>query len=386
MIRQDDVEQPAYVPDPAAIAADLADDGVHLDPSLAEAVTPAQLDDITSLVADAGHRVFVLAVPLDYGSDISSNQLAALVRRELPEDGVYFVSAGSDRWRIDTTTYGVSTDNENALATSVAMDRYPTDLGEQLVETLEIYTGGNVRQVYEEQFPERQDSSTTQSDPGEPAQILGMDAPVAAGLGAALVAVVVLGWLLARRRSPRADVTLKRRALQRISSAQTREWRRRAETESAALGERIRQLEIGHGADSAAWAAALDHYQAATAVLDRSADAADSIGAIVLTRRGDDALDHAVAGKAWTPTVVCFFNPLHGPATTTSPWATSAGTRKVPCCADCRRDLRKRREPEILDLPTETTVVHYMDSAAEPWASTGFGALAPDLLDRLQER
>ncbi|TDE10631.1 hypothetical protein [Jiangella asiatica] len=386
MIRQGDVDEPVYEPDPAAIAADLADDGVHLDPSLADAVTAEQLDAITSFVAAVDHQVFVLAVPLDYGSDISSNQLVSLVHRELPEDGVYFVSAGSDRWRIDTTTYRVSTDNENALATYVAMDRYPSDLGEQLRETLEIYTSGNARQEYDEHSQERQDSGTTQSDPGEPAQVLGMDAPVAVGLGAALVAVVVLGWLLTRRRHPRADVTLKRRALQRISSAQTREWRRRAETESAALGERIRELEIGHGADSEAWAAALDHYQAATAVLDRSADAADSIGAIVLTRRGDDALDHAVAGRAWTPTVACFFNPLHGPATTTSPWSTSAGSRDVPCCADCRRDVRKRREPEILDLPTETTVMHYMDSGAEPWASTGFGALAPDLLDRLRQR
>ncbi|WP_298326921.1 hypothetical protein [Haloactinopolyspora sp.] len=382
MTRQSDVEEPAYEPDPAAIAADLADDGVHVDPALTDAIAAGQLDDITSLVADAEHQVFVLAVPLGYDSDVSANQLVTLVHRELPEDGVYFVTAGTPQtsWRTESTTYGVSTDNENSLAALVARDRYPSDLGEQLVETLEIYTSGDARQVHEEHFPEQ-----PQNEPDEPGQFLGMDTPVAVGLGAVLVAVVVGGWWLGRRR-PRADVALKRRALQRISSAQMREWRRRAETESAALGQRIRELEIGQGADSHAWAAALDHYQAATAVLDGSTDAADSIGALVLTQRGDDALDHAVAGKPWTPKAACFFNPLHGTATTTAPWSTPAGARDVPCCAACRRDIRKHREPDILDLPTETTVVHYMDADAEPWASTGYGSLTPDLLTQLQQR
>src|SRR5690606_27763303 len=156
MTRQSDVEEPAYEPDPAAIAADLADDGVHVDPALTDAIAAGQLDDITSLVADAEHQVFVLAVPLGYDSDVSANQLVTLVHRELPEDGVYFVTAGTPQtsWRTESTTYGVSTDNENSLAALVARDRYPSDLGKQLVETLEIFTGGDARQVYEEYFPE----------------------------------------------------------------------------------------------------------------------------------------------------------------------------------------------------------------------------------------
>ncbi|WP_166351950.1 hypothetical protein [Phytoactinopolyspora limicola] len=375
-----------FEPDPAVIAADLADDGVHVDPALDGVITDDQLAQITALVADADSPIFVVAVPLAHGADLSPNQLVTLVNRELQEDGTFFVSRGSVEynWSLESTSYGVRSDNSDLFARSVAADRYPSDLGLQVRDTLEIYTSGEAEAVYFEHFPDRAESGTAQSSgDGEPTQVLGMDVPVAIGVAAVLVAVLVG---LHRRRRRRLGVRLKRRALQRISSAQTLEWRRRAEAECAALGERIRELEIDQRSDSTAWGAALDHYQAATAILDRSEEAADSIGAMVLSRRGDDALEHAVAGRQWTPTVACFFNPLHGPATTTAPWETSAGSREVPCCRACRRHIGRRREPEILDLPTEDTVVHYMDSGAEPWASTGFGALTPDLLNHLHHR
>lgn len=378
-------DEVAYQPDPAAIAADLADDGVHIDPAVAESVRADDLEGIVEMVGGADPPVFVLAVPLDYRSDLSANQLVSLVYGDFSEDGVYFVAhhSGVGEWRVEATSYDVVTNNEHALATYVAGDKYPVDLGAQLRKTVELYTTGTAEQEYAKQFPERQETVTSTGDGSS--QVLGMDPPVAVGVGAAL-AVVVAVVVLLRRRRPRGEVVLKRRALQRVSSAQTREWRRRAETETAALGERIRELEIEHGDDDATWAATLDHYQAATAILDRSDDAADAIGALVLARRGDDALSHAADGRSWTPAVACFFNPLHGPATTKARWRTPAGARDVPCCEACRRDVGKRREPDILDLPTGDTVVHYMDSGAEPWASTGFGALTPDLLDRLRER
>ncbi|NDL56517.1 hypothetical protein [Phytoactinopolyspora mesophila] len=379
-------ETESYQPDPEEIAADLADDGVHVDSSLADVFTDEQLGEITALVAGADPRVFVVAVPLEHGADVSANQLVTLVNRQLQEDGTFFVSRGSldYGWSVTTTSYGGRPGPDDFLATSVAQDRYPSDLGLQMREAVEIFTGGDAETIYDEHFPERAETGSVQSTDGEPAQILGMDPAVAIGVATGIAAMVVLA-VLSRRRARRKGVRLKRRALQRISSAQTQEWRRRAEAECTALGERIRELEIEESSDNDAWGAALNHYQAATAVLDRSDDAADSIGAMVLARRGDEALDHAVAGNPWKPTVVCFFNPLHGPADARAPWTTTAGTREVPCCRSCRRHIGRRREPEILDLPTEDTVVHYMDSGAEPWASTGFGALTPDLLDQLRQ-
>jgi hypothetical protein len=111
------------------------------------------------------------------------------------------------------------------------------------------------------------------------------------------------------------------------------------------------------------------------------------VGALVLARRGDDALDHAVAGQPWAPTAVCFFNPLHGAATTTVTWQTKAGSRDVPSCGECRSAVRRKKEPDFLDLPVGDTVVHYVDADAdaEPWASTGYGSLDPDLLARVRE-
>ena len=49
--------------------------------------------------------------------------------------------------------------------------------------------------------------------------------------------------------------------------------------------------------------------------------------------------------------------------------------------------VRKHREPDFLDLPVGDTVVHYVDvdTEAEPWASTGYGSLDPDLLARVRE-
>ncbi|NED96682.1 hypothetical protein G1H11_15335 [Phytoactinopolyspora alkaliphila] len=382
----------AYQPDPQAIAADLADGPVHIDPAVADAISDENLEAINVAIAGADPSVFVLAVPLTYNSEVSANQLVSLVHRELPQDGVYFVSrvGAAETWNLEVTRYGVGTGNDDALATYVARDLYPSDLGLQLSEAVELFTGGTAREVYEEHIAERNAEASEVEPAGDGSGgIFGLEPPAVIGGGVVLVVAVLLAAVLPKLRARgahRREVQVKDRALQRISSAQTNDWRRRAETESAALGERIRTLQIGKRANGEAWRAALDHYQAGTAVLDRSTDAADSIGALVLTRRGEDALSLAVAGKPWKPSAACFFNPLHGTATTTAVWTTPAGTREVPCCAACRRDVRKSREPDILDLPHGSTVVHYMDSGVEPWASTGYGSLAPDLLDRLRTR
>ena len=381
---------PPFTPDVAAIAADLADDHVHVDASVADQVTPDQLAAITTAIEGSPTPVYVIAVPLTLESDVSPVQLASLVHRELPDDGIWFVArqSYSERWNLEPTTYGVSTLNTQNLANYVAAELYPSDLGLQVQKTVELVASGEAQQAYDETFPDRQQprpASTTQQDDGS--QLLGVDLPVAlTGIGVVAALVVAA---LARRRRPRAanEIAVTGRALRRISSAQTQSWRRRAQDETDRLGERVTALEIGDGSDRAAWTAALDHYDAAGRVLDRTTSAADSIGALVLARRGDDALDHAIAGRPWQPTAVCFFNPLHGAATTTARWQTTAGARDVPACADCRRLVRRKKEPDFLDLPVGDTVVHYVDADrdAEPWASTGYGSIDPDLLDRVRE-
>lgn len=377
----------ASAPDIAAIAADLADDHLHLDASIADQVTPDQLAAITASVDGSSVPIYIVALPYTEDPALTPVQLVSLVHRELPQDGVWFVARqGYDEsWRMESTTYGVSVKNADFYARVAAEGLYPTDLGLQLQKTTELMASGTAEAFYYETYPDRapdaDKTKTTQDDGG---QFLGLDAPVAiTGLG--VLALIVAVVAMRRRPSKRREIAVSERALRRISTAQTDAWRHRAEEETARLGERVTEHEIGDTSDRAAWTAALDHYEAANRVLDRTTSAADSIGALVLARRGDDALDHAIAGRPWQPTAVCFFNPLHGASTTTVRWTTSAGARDVPACADCRRVARKRKEPDFLDLPVRDTVVHYVDADAEPWASTGYGSLDPDLLTRVRE-
>ncbi|GAA3527300.1 hypothetical protein GCM10022234_25650 [Aeromicrobium panaciterrae] len=373
-----------YAPDVAKIVADLRDGQVHLDASTADAITPQQLTQLKKTITGADTPIYVIVAPLGH-DDLSPIQLVSLVHRELPEDGIYFVSRPvyDGRWDLASTSYGVVTDNANNLAGYVATELYPADLGLQLLKATELVATGTAREAYDDTFPERQTSSST-SPGGDSNDILGMSPPVfGVSLGVAIAVLLAVLGVVRRRFTAGRDLQITGRALERISTAQTQDWRRRAQSETDALGERIKQLQISEGSDPQAWTAALDHYDAAGEVLKRSAEAADSIGALVLARRGEDALDHAVVGKPWSPSVVCFFNPLHGHATATVRWTTPAGSRDVPCCAPCRKTVRRKRTPDFLDLPVGDTVVHYVDAAVEPWASTGYGSLDPDLLSKL---
>lgn len=373
-----------FVPDIEAIAADLRDDHLHVDAAVADQITPDQLTAITSAMEASSTPIYVLALPLSSDNELSPVQLVSLVHRELPEDGIWFVARQSynESWRIESTTYGVTTRNTDFYAKVVAEELYPTDLGLQLQKTTELIAAGTAETAYQETFPERmQGTGTAQPDDGGGFSV---SLPVVAG-GVGVLALIVAVIAMRRRPGMRHEIAVKGRALRRISTAQTESWRRRAEDETSQLGERIRGLEIGDASDRAAWSAALDHFEAAGDLLERTTSAADSIGALVLARRGDDALDHAVAGQPWQPTAVCFFNPLHGPATTSVRWNTRAGASDVPACAACRRIARKRNEPDFLDLPVGDTVVHYVDADAEPWASTGYGSLDPDLLAKVRD-
>jgi len=378
-----------FTPDVAAVAAGLAGDPVYLDPSVADQVAPDQLTAIHASIDASATPVHIIAVPLTLDSPVTSVQLISLVHRELPEDGIWYVTRQSydGTWRVEATTYNVSVGNDANLAGYVASELYPADLGLQLQEVTDLIATGTARTAYDTTFPDTrsgQTGSSTRQDDG--AQLFGVDLPYAlTGIG--VLAVVVALVALRRRPGARHEIAVKNRALRRISSAQTDSWRHRAQDETARLGDRINSLQITDGSDRQAWTAALDHYEAATRVLDRTTSAAHSIGALVLARRGEDALTHAVDGRPWEPTAVCFFHPLHGTATTTVRWQTPAGARDVPACADCRRLARRNKEPDFLDLPVGDGVVHYVDADedSEPWASTGYGSLDPDLLARVRE-
>ena len=174
--------------------------------------------------------------------------------------------------------------------------------------------------------------------------------------------------------------------IEHVREAHDQRLEERAQADVLALGERIDATEMATADDQAAWQTALDHYDAAQRVLGRGdsrPEVLDVVGAIVLAKRGLEAVAAAKSGGPFTPTPVCFLNPLHDKPHGTSTVESGGRRVKVPLCAACRSDLRSGRTPDTLDVIRGGRAVHYFDSDAEPWASTGYGSLRSDLVPRL---
>lgn len=373
----------------ATVNAALDATGVYIDPTLSAQVDADELAAISSSIAAAGSPVYVVALPLDYDDEYGGNprQVAALLHDDTPHDGAYLVvddNYGSG-WRIDQVEYGVVTDAYEA--TYVAGLEEPDDLGAQLALATKLMADGTADERYSTALAadDREDPPSS-SDGGSGHTTLIV---VLSIIGAVLALAVIRAITSAVRGSrpsaeSRRGLKVDRSVLRRFSAAQSGDWRRRAERSTLDLGERIDATDITDESDPDAWQAALDHYEAARRVLDRSDSAADAVGALVLARRGDQALTSALASKPWQPKRTCFFNPLHQPGSQTVTWKLAGTAVEVPCCPACAKAARKSgAKPDILDLPVDGTVRPYFETSAEPWASTGYGSLDPDLLSRL---
>lgn len=366
-----------FEPDIEAIVEALRNDPVYVAPETDGAIADEDLQTLQAQVADHDDW-YVIAVPMSPSASISQNQMVTLVQRELGEPGVFVVTQQiGERWSVDIVHAGAQESRDLWYAMSTVGHRYPADLGRQLVDGIELFESGDAEQVWNEEVG---DTGSTQ-----PAQDYGEDdgGPVFEGwmigaLGALALVTAFAVWR--RRRAEAKRFSLDKRAVERISEAQTSSWRRRAEAAFDSLGRQIGRHEVDATADQTSWSAALDHYDVARAALARSDDAADSVGALIVAERGLDALSAAVERRTWSPEPRCFFNPLHGTATERVDWTNDAGTGRVPACESCAGDLAQRREPEFLDLPYGDSVVHYVDAHAEPWSSTGYGSLEFDLV------
>lgn len=162
----------------------------------------------------------------------------------------------------------------------------------------------------------------------------------------------------------------------------------RGRAELLALGEAIDAAELTSRGNIDSWQAALDHYDAARRVL-RPEDPAedvpllDGVGGLVLAERGRAALAAALRGRAWSPAAPCFLNPLHGAGSTGQAVEIAGERTNPPLCTRCRRDLKRGARPEILDVMVDGAPRHYFEAGAQPWSTTGFGALDPDLVTAL---
>ncbi|RYE78085.1 MAG: hypothetical protein EOO74_05860 [Myxococcales bacterium] len=380
----------------AEIVAELKSTGVYVDESMAGRLPPAFQAELRQQVAASEQPVFIAMVPItrddpDFHGD--NGLLAGVLHSDVGEPGVYLTYrdiTGS----VDGHTYGVDYGLYDAWF--AARKEHPDDLQQQLTQTITYLNNGEGREVYE-RLREQEDRTST----GQPH--VGTDGPdvlpVAGWLAAVLVVAGVAAVIVRKSRSRggrpattyvpgKGYVTsrpfeLPAATLSMIRQSRDRELERRAEREVLALGEAIDRTEMD-GSSSGAWHAALDHYDLSRRILDRRHSQADVVGALVLSGRGRSALAAAQENQQWTPQRSCYFNPLHGAGEKTTQWTGASGSVRVPACAACVRALSRGQEPDdVLDFVVDGRARHYFDLDLEPWASTGYGALDPDLTGRL---
>ncbi len=370
--------------------------GLYVSPTMSVYVDATEVTRIEAAIERSPEPLFVVLYPFEYDDRFGGDpgDLLSRLHDKSGVPGLYVanapVYAGQDfrlearAW--DTGTGGLSTDTYalSAIGEAAGAD----DLGAQLVAVAEAVADGTVRQQYDELLAEDSETGTGTGSAGG----LGDGGATPYLVGGGVVLALALVWALARRSrrtAPSArEFVLPTSVLDRVRDAHDEELTRRAHQDVLALGERIEAAEMAADAAPRSWQAALDHYDAARRVLgdDDRADVLDVVGAIVLAERGTAALAAARAGKRFTPAVPCFLNPLHGTGTTSGRVEHDGSRVTVPLCGDCRADLRKGRRPDILDVVRDGQPVHYFDTDHEPWASSGYGALHADLVERLHRR
>lgn len=372
--------------------------GVYVAPVMGSQVDAGELAAIEAAVARSPEPLFVVVHPIDYGDAFDGNpgDLLSRLHDSSGVDGLYLandpVRPGGDV-RLEARIWGSDGGGyyETYAVTEVGEAADPRDLGAQLVAATEAVADGTVDDQYaalvEEQLDDTVSEDAASGDGG---------AQTAYVVGAIMIGLVV-AWLALRLRrllrggGGNGEFTLPPSVLERARDAHDEQLTRRAHREVLALGERIDSADMDARQAPASWQAALDHYEAARRVLGESdgpddVDVLDVVGAIVLAQRGEDALTAALAGRGFEPTTTCFLDPLHGAATSEGTIERSGDRLRVPLCKECRGDLRKKRRPDILDVVRRGRPVHYFETDDEPWASTGYGALSPDLVQRLHRR
>ncbi|WP_447645648.1 hypothetical protein [Nocardioides zeae] len=208
-------------------------------------------------------------------------------------------------------------------------------------------------------------------------------------VAAVVVVAVVLVAASRRRPRPRRAFTLPDSVLSRVREAEADELRRRARSAVVVLGERIDGASLGARDDAETWQSALDHYEAAGRLVPDDGsepDVLDVVGAIVLADRGEQALAATRRRKGLVFTTPCFLNPLHGTGRRQDTVTHGRFRVDAPVCDRCHADLKAGRRPDILDVVEDGRAEHYFETSREPWASTGYGALQPDLLTLIRSR
>ncbi|MEV7430647.1 hypothetical protein AB0N29_13595 [Nocardioides sp. NPDC092400] len=404
-----------------AIVEDLTTSGLHLGPGTETWMTEAEVAAVRKALAEADVPVHVVLVRPPEDSNIyAGDDLLARVHDAGGPDGLY-VGANSEwavaegepasyptipggrevrpavqQWGDVAGSPDVARDAESLLVSDADGDAQPlADALLSLVRHLDDGTyeaaaaaasdGRSARYEAERESGGSTGSSTSYADEGDTSDAVVGGVTVLVLLAALGLGAAAVGRRVRARRGART-FALPDSVLDRVREAGDAELARRARADVLALGERIDAADLG-GSGASAWAAALDHYDAAGRLLPdeptAEVDPLDAVGAVVLAGRGEEALAAARRGRPFEPSTRCFLNPLHGRASRDHALEHDGRRVEAPICAACRRDLQAGRRPDILEVVVRGRPQHYFETDREPWASTGFGALEPDLVRRL---
>ncbi|XRQ15685.1 hypothetical protein ACN3XK_33840 [Actinomadura welshii] len=387
------------------LAAALRRSPIHVDPSLASALPRAERRKLIAKFDRAPAPVFVVLVPLVAGGTWSdADQLATVVHDRLGRDGIY-ITLGDDTDTLRAREWGGDHQARDA-AWAVNFDRSMRDapLAVRLSRVTDLIISGTGTREYKRMSAEidARAKRRRENDGGAPGAAPddgdgGLALPLgAAGLAAAGVAGLVL-WRRRRMASVRRDgagdgLLMPRTVFATASRATEDQLREQASREVIAFGELLDGSSTPKNEKAGAlMAAALDAYQAAAKTLDAARGVPDLAGVLVLVDQGRDALASAQAvarGKAEIPAMpLCFFNPLHGDATTKLDWRP-IGSRKrlrVRTCRACARAARGKETPDVLTDTRDGRPVPYYeaDPSQSVWAETGYGQLREDLVHRI---
>ncbi|SNS69761.1 hypothetical protein SAMN05443665_10088 [Actinomadura meyerae] len=383
------------------LAAALRRSPIYVDPSLASALPQADRARLVAKFRKLPVPVFVVLVPLVKGGTWNDDdQLATVVHAKLGRDGVYitFSDIGDD---LRAKEFGGDHQARYA-AWAVAFDRAYDDapISTRLDRIADLMLSGNAKKEYDRQSAEiEKRAKKRRSEEGGTAGDDGAVLPIT--LGAAGVAAAGVGGLLLWRRRRMASVhregsalLLPRTVFSTAKRASEDQLREQASHEVIAFGELLDTTDVPVSGERTGelMTRALDAYQAAGKVLDRSRGIPDLAGVLVLVDQGRDALASARALASGEPEIppspLCFFNPLHGDAGPRIDWRPIGSRRRlrVHACRDCARAARAKNTPDILMDRRDGRDVPYfeVDPTQSLWAETGYGHLREDLIERIQ--
>ncbi len=375
----------------------LDETGVWIAPAAAAEFSPEEVSELTEQVAAMPTPTYVVVQPLSEGDEFGGDpiELVTQLHDRSGEPGLYLAPAfygDLGNVNLQSRTWGPGPDPWRAV--QVAEHRHSEelhgpidDVGAMMVDVVTLLATDTAEEAYAEEVePALEEYRAEESTPPAAEDGGGGVLPTVSVVGGLVILAAAAAAWWTRRRERARVLRLPASVVANVQAAHVERLTQRARADVLALGEAIDAADLTRGDDTDAWQAALDHYDVGQRVLERGGgrpDLLDVVGAIVLARRGTAALAAAQAGRAFQPEQPCYLNPLHGGPTRPAKVESGGRTADAPLCSACRTALKAGRAPDVLDVERRGRVVHYFETDAEPWTSTGYGALHGDLVERL---